>query len=184
MPKTQPDSLNYQKRQYEVMEYNPAWAENYLLLSGQMAQVFEECQPDLYHVGGTAVPGLPSQATLDMLVVVPDIYCIEHHLDELRRFKYEIHHNYTQDESIFAIKHRDGIRLENIHVLPAGHPGIDKAISFRNYFIEHPEDAKVYGDMKLELYDSYKNDYASYKKEKDTWLNSFYKKKISPWWNA
>ena len=181
MTDKKPDSLDFKNRDYKVVEHDPKWAEWFSILETQMQKVFEDCQPDMYHIGGTAVDGLPSQPILDMLIVVPDIHCLDRHLQDLKQFGYLIKHDYIGADTILAFKERDNTRLENIHVLPQGHKQIDDFLSVKEYWEEHPDEAGEYGGLKLELYKKFPKNYVSYRKDRDAWLDMKKKKDIKPW---
>lgn len=181
MSDKKPDSLDFKNRAYTVVPHDPKWAEWFLILETQMEKVFEDCQPDMYHIGGTAVEGLPSQPILDMLIVVPDIHCLDRHLQDLKQFGYLIEHNYIGADTILAFKEKGNTRLENIHVLPQGHKQIDDFLSVKNYWDAHPEEAEEYGELKIELNKKYPKNYVSYRKERDIWLETKKRKDIKPW---
>ena len=173
----------HQSRKYSIVAHDPAWLERFALLEAQFAKTFDDCQADIYHVGGTAIIGLPSQPIVDMLVVVPDIHCLEHHLAELRQFGYTIEHDYVGPETILAYKETDDVRLENIHILPQGHEQIDNFLAVKEYLEAFPEEAAEYGEKKLELYEKYPNDYVAYRKDRDAWLREKLQADILPWFN-
>lgn len=149
-----------------------------------MASVFADCEPDLHHVGGTAVPGLASQPIVDMLIVVPDIHCLDRHLDELRRFGYTIEHDYIGPETIHVFKDKDGIRNDNIHILPQGHEQIDHFLAVKEYWEAFPEEMEEYSQKKLELFKQYPKNYESYREHRDAWLAEKKKNDILPWFNS
>ena len=178
------DSLDHSKRKYTVTPYDPEWKEQYNILAEQMGRVFEDCQPDIYHIGSTAVEGMAAKPLINMLVVVPDIRCLDRHLAELKRFGYEVHHDLVSQDTILAMKHKGDTRLENIHILPQGHAKIDEFLAFVEYFGVSPEEAEEYSNLKLELFEKYPDNYAAYRKEKFKWLTSHYKEHIMPWYRG
>lgn len=179
MPKKQHDS-----RVYQVVAHDPQWTEHFTLLEAQLASIFADCQPDIYHIGGTAIADLPSQPIVDTLVVVPDIHCLDRHLAELKQFGYTIEHDYIGEETILAYKQKDNTRLENIHILPQGHTQIDDFLATKEYWEAAPDEAAEYGALKLELFEKYPHDYVKYRAERDAWLEKKKKKEILPWYRG
>lgn len=184
MSKRNTPSLDHKKRDYSVSEYDPNWKEWYNTLEAQMSSVFADCQPDLYHIGSTAVPGMASKPLIDMLIVVPDIHCLDRHIEDLKRFGYEVHFDIVSQDTILALKQKDNTRIENIHILPQGHAKIDEFLAFVQYFSVSPDEVEEYSNLKLELFAKYPNNYAAYRKEKDRWLGDHYQDYIMPWYQG
>ncbi len=174
----------HETRNYSVVDYDEAWKERYQLLEAQFSKTFDNCQPDIHHIGGTAIEELPSQPIVDVLVVVPDIHCLDRNLQELRDFGYVIEFDYIGAETILAYKEKDNVRLENLHILPQGHKQIEHFLAVKEYFEAFPDEATEYGEIKLELYQKYPKDYAAYRQERDAWLNKKKKTDILPWYRG
>ncbi len=179
MPKS-----SHKDRVYHIVPTDPAWAERYQLLENQFIQIFDDCQPDIHHVGGTAIEGLPSQPIVDVLVVVPDIHCLDRELTTLKQFGYEIEFDYVGPETVLVSKEKDNVRIENIHILPQGHKLIDSFLIVKTYWEAHPEKVSEYGEKKLELYAEYPKSYDKYREHRDDWLEKFKKKEILPWFKT
>ena len=64
----------------------------------------------------------------------------------------------------------------NIHFFPVRHPHNDEMLGLRNYLRTHPEEVSAYSKMKSKLYLKYPNDYASYRKYKDEYVDNLNKR--------
>ena len=69
------------------------------------------------------------------------------------------------------VKERDNTRLVNLHFFQQGHKHIDEMLGLRDYFLSHPEAVKEYSQLKFGLVKKYPDDYGSYRKYKDEWMN-------------
>ena len=141
-----------------ITDYDPAWRR----LFEQEKRHLRACLPShligrIEHFGSTAVPGLAAKPIVDMLVQVTS-------LPETREtapaillppvydyFWRALFNEYVPPFYAFFIK-RDssGTRSHHIHIVEADSELWDR-LYFRDYLIEHPEVAKEYGDLKLQL---------------------------------
>lgn len=53
-------------------------------------------------------------------------------------------------------------RLSSVHVLPVGHPQINKILTFRDHLLNDKEDRELYISVKRGLYKKYANNYHEY----------------------
>ncbi len=56
------------------------------------------------------------------------------------------------------------------------HAHAKEMLEVKNYLRNHPEEVKIYSDLKNRLYEKYSNDYAKYRKEKDLYMAKLIKR--------
>ncbi|MEE8353859.1 MAG: GrpB family protein [Dehalococcoidales bacterium] len=120
------------------------------------------------HFGSTAVPGLAAKPIVDMLVEVTS-------LPETREtapaillppvydyFWRALFNEYVPPFYAFFIKRdSEGQRSHHIHIIEADSELWDRLL-LRDYLIEHPEVAKEYADLKLQLAANHAGDRIAY----------------------
>jgi len=60
---------NYQNRTYTIEQYNPDWINKFNTEKDLLNKIFDTAFP-IEHIGSTAVHGLSSKPTIDVLVMV------------------------------------------------------------------------------------------------------------------
>lgn len=121
---------------------------------------------DIHHFGSTAVPGLVSKPTIDLLPVVHHIDRVDIHNAQMERLGYECLGEKGIPFRRF-FKKRDDVCAYHVHVYEAGSPEIDRHLLFRDWLREHPQDRKLYGDLKQTLAGLYADDPMGYCLEKE-----------------
>ena len=128
------------------------------------------------HIGSTSVSGLAGKPLIDILGVVADISTADNFEEPLKQLGYEFLGQYVMEGSRLFIKEKEGERLVNLHFFEQGHPHIDAMLKLRDYFRTHPAVVAEYSQLKFDLVQKYPEDYGSYRKYKDEWMNALKKK--------
>jgi len=145
-----------------VVAYNPAWPE---LFSAERALIDTALRKHgiaatIEHIGSTSVPGLAAKPILDTLVGVEGEQGFAAAISALPEAGY----SYRGEQGIPG-RHffRRGLpRSYHVHlVVRDGHLWRDY-LAFRDRLRGHPEDAKVYAELKYELAERYPRDRESY----------------------
>jgi GrpB-like predicted nucleotidyltransferase (UPF0157 family) len=131
------------------------------------------------HFGSTAVPGLAAKPVIDMLVEVTD-------LEETRRLIAPILESQGYDYFWRPTRGADGgpfyawfikrntntgIRTHHIHMVEASFTEHWDRLLFRDYLIEHPDVARAYEALKLNLASAYPNDRVAYTQAKSEFID-------------
>lgn len=156
----------------EIVPYDPAWPR----LFEEEKQHLLSCLPRgiitrIEHFGSTAVPALAAKPIIDMLVEVTS-------LDETKARIVPVleaqDYDYFWRPAMFDgppyyawfIKRApDGVRTHHIHMVESHFDHWDRLL-FRDYLIEHPEVAREYERLKMELSEAYPNDREGYTRGK------------------
>lgn len=133
----------------------------------------------LEHVGSTSIPNIKSKDYIDISIEIKEEDLFSEALIEgMQQLGY---HYFRQQSSgadymIFVKGYRlDGThdQVFHVHMCPRGHEML-RQINFRDYLKAHPEWAKQYEQLKLELATNYKNDRSGYRIAKSEFIQETY----------
>lgn len=150
--------------------YDPHWWETFEKEKEELRAIFGETATAIEHVGSTAVPGMASKPTIDVLVLVENIESVDTLNEPMEMAGYTPKGEYVAPGTRFFAKEVENVRICNVHVAPEGHSKANEMLQLRDYFINHPEIAEEYSQLKLDLAAKYPNDYGLYRKYKDAWM--------------
>jgi GrpB-like predicted nucleotidyltransferase (UPF0157 family) len=71
-----------------VADYDPSWPLRFAAESARLAAALSGLAVAIEHVGGTAVPGLPSHPEIDVAVGLPDLVSVAEAVPRLQRIGY------------------------------------------------------------------------------------------------
>jgi GrpB-like predicted nucleotidyltransferase (UPF0157 family) len=165
------DNGKYQGRKYTVQKYDPHWTGRFKAEADNLKEVLGNKILSIEHIGSTSVPGLAGKPTIDILVIVESIDSASEFEDVLSRLGYTYLGQYVMEGSRLYVKEEGNTRLVNLHFFHQGHQHIDKMLGLRDYFRSHPEVVNEYSTLKFDLIEKYPDDYGSYRKHKDEWMN-------------
>jgi GrpB-like predicted nucleotidyltransferase (UPF0157 family) len=170
------DKHSYSNRKYEVVPYDLKWAQQFEELKTEIQTVFPHAQ--IEHIGSTAVVGMVGKSCIDILVIVDNLDVVELHINEMESLHFEYAGAFvTKDSRLFRVMD-DNVLLANIHFFPTGHPHNKEMLNMRDYLRSHEDEVRAYSELKENLYLKYPNDYASYRKHKDEYMNNL-KERVS-----
>jgi len=168
----------YKNRKYSVEPYNPEWQKQFEVEAKSLSSIFQDAAISIEHIGSTAVPGLASKPTIDILITIEKIGIADTLSEKIEKIGYKALGDYINKGSRLFVKEINDTRLVNLHVFEKDHPHVKSLINLRNYLRSHPEVVKEYSKLKFNLVEKYPNDYAMYRKFKDEWMENL-KKSIS-----
>ncbi|RXK18328.1 GrpB family protein [Macrococcus sp. DPC7161] len=139
-------------RKVEVVPYDEKWIDQFNSEKDIILSIIGNEVLKVEHIGSTSIPGLSAKPTIDVLVVVRDIECIDHFNSLFESKGYSVHgENGIIGRRYFSKK--DGTKhLVHVHIYDVTNEyEINRHIAFRDYLIHHPNKAKAYGDLKEDL---------------------------------
>lgn len=125
------------------------------------------------HIGSTAIPGLKSKPTIDILLQISEQADIQKLKETFESLDYMINEHPENPPPHFSYVKgysQEGYTGQAYHV-HVRYQGDWNEIRFRDYLIAHPELAKEYEVLKLELAEKYRNDREAYTDGKTEWIN-------------
>lgn len=161
----------YKGRKYTVQDYNPNWVNLYIIEADSLHKVIGDQIFSIEHIGSTSVPGLAGKPTIDILVTTKEIGTADEFADKLASLGYTSLGEYVMEGSRLYTKDKTDERLVNLHFFKQSHKHVAEMLDLRNYLRSHPEVVKEYSQIKFNLFHKYPNDYGSYRKFKDGWMN-------------
>lgn len=168
-------SEDNQVRIIEVVEYNSSWKEEFIKESKLIYDVMGNEILKIHHIGSTSIHGIFAKPIIDILIEVKDITNIDMYNNDLNKLGYIAKGEYGIEGRRFFLK---GLynRTHHVHIFETGNSEIERHLNFRDYMIEHPEDANHYGKLKRDLSIKFRYDIEGYCDGKDAFIKAIDKK--------
>lgn len=167
--------MREEKRVIEVISYNSEWQEEYLNEAEKIRTIMTRDIIKTHHIGSTSIPGMSAKPVIDILVEVKDINNIDKYNNEMEKLGYIP----KGENGIFGRRFfLKGLynRTHHIHTFQEGNSEIQRHLNFRDYMIAHPEEAKRYGELKIQLANKFRHDIESYINGKDSFIKDIDRK--------
>jgi GrpB-like predicted nucleotidyltransferase (UPF0157 family) len=156
-----------------ISDHNPDWAHLYFAEKEFIVEnVGEADVVRIQHYGSTSIPGIPAKPTVDILLEVRDGIDTDGLVAKFRRMGY--HFSPQPDNPPPHLMFMKGYTLHgfegqafHVHVR---YRGDWDELYFRDYLILHPEIAEKYGELKLQLKESYEHDREAYTQSKTEFI--------------
>ena len=139
-------------REVRVVPYNHNWPAQYEQEISKIKTVLESEIVSAHHIGSTSIPGMSAKPIIDILLEVKDIAMIDNYNKEMISIGYEPRGELgISGRRYFSREEPRDVRTHHIHSFQSCNIGIERHLAFRNYMIAHPEDIKVYSELKMVL---------------------------------
>jgi len=161
---------SYATRAYTVIPYDSAWPRQFAEYAETIRNIFGNVR--IEHIGSTSVPGMDGKPCIDVLVIVTDINTVEEYVPEMEAAGFDYAGAPVKEDARLFRKMQSTELIANIHVFPEGHPHIRRMLTIRDYLRTHPEEVRAYSQKKRELKNTYPDDYAAYRKNKDVYMEA------------
>lgn len=156
------------REEVRIAEYSSSWPELFITEKLAILKGMRPLIKEIYHIGSTAVPGLPAKPVIDIMIEIlkleDAVYCYK----PLRKIGY-VYVEYPQntDRRFF----RKGLpRTHHIHIVESGSESLKDHIDFRDALRKNEALKEHYRNMKLELSGRYRDDRASYSAAKTAFI--------------
>jgi len=156
----------------KVVPYHPGWAELYVEEREAIETVLGRSTAQVEHIGSTAIPGMPSKPILDIMVVVPQTAEVGQFVDGLCRIGYHYEPDEPVPERHFFVKPPLAVpyRTHHLSLTTAGSSFWRNNMAFREYMLNHGDEAARYGTLKRDLADRHPDDRAAYTAAKQPYI--------------
>lgn len=159
-----------------LKEYNTAYPKWYEIEKEKLVENFDDGTiVRISHIGSTAVPGIVSKPTIDILMEISPGSNISQIMDRLESIQWGLMNfskkpAFKQTYSKGYTKYGFEEKVYHLHVRYA-----DKwsELYFRDYLIEHPEVAKEYADLKMQLKEKYEHNRDAYTDAKEEFVSKY-----------
>ena len=157
------------KRIIEVVPYQSNWPSDFIKEADAIQSILKNEIIGIYHIGSTSIVGLSAKPVIDILIEVKNINAIDPYNSQMEGLQYIARGEFGMEGRRFFIK---GLihRTHHVHIFETGHPDIIRHLNFRDYMLSHPDDAKAYETLKLELAQQFRYDNDGYCDGKDAFI--------------
>lgn len=149
-------------KKFVVLPHDPKWGKMFEEERDRLLSELGDVVISIHHIGSTSISGIYAKPVIDMLAEVRAIEQMDTKNPVMTGMGYEVMGEFGITGRRYFRKYINGNRTFQIHTFQAGSDEIDRHIAFRDYLVAHPDDARVYSDLKKELilkYDGDPDDY-------------------------
>ncbi len=147
----------------KLVPHNPKWKLLYAEEAGILDEILTGYILDIQHIGSTAIPGIKAKPIIDIAIAVENLEHINEIVDIMESNKYRYRGEFgIPDRHLFVKNLLPDFRTHHIHLMPVSHPQWETHQLFRDYLISHPDSAKEYSKLKIELKQQFPSDRGAY----------------------
>jgi GrpB-like predicted nucleotidyltransferase (UPF0157 family) len=144
------------KRNINVVPYQSEWIELYQKEAELLMDALGEIALHIEHIGSTAIPGMVAKPVIDMMVAIESFDQASEYIPILAELGYEYRAPDTVPERMFFAKECcPEVRTHHLNLSPLTSEFWKNQLAFRDYLRMHPQVALEYGDIKVNLAETY-----------------------------
>lgn len=153
----------------EVVPYQSNWPSDFIKEADSIQSILKNEMIEIYHIGSTSIVGLAAKPVIDILIEVKKIDTIDQYNPQMESLQYIARGEFGMEGRRFFIK---GLihRTHHVHIFKTRHSDITRHLNFRDYMLSHPDEAKAYQALKLELAQQFRYDNDGYCDGKDEFI--------------
>lgn len=156
-------------RKVKVLSHQAEWSKMYQAESKKIKNVFKEEILNVYHIGSTAIPNIKAKPVIDIMVEVINIANVDNFNNDMEQLGYEAIGENGISKRRFFRKGGDN-RSHHVHIFEQGNEEISRHLTFRDYMINHPEEAMKYSQLKQSLAEKFPNNIEKYIEGKNDYI--------------
>jgi GrpB-like predicted nucleotidyltransferase (UPF0157 family) len=158
-------------RKTEILPWTEEWVQQYNHEEEILKQVLKEELLRIYHIGSTSIATIGfAKPIIDILIVVKDIERMELYNEEMLLLGYEPRGENGISGRRYFPKGKEK-RTHHVHIYQEGNENIRKHLVFKEYLLNNPEEAKRYGELKINLAKKFPNNTHKYQNGKELFVN-------------
>lgn len=159
-----------------ISKWTSEWNRLYEEEAQRLRGVFQEQLIQIYHIGSTAIPAIGyAKPIIDIVIGLWNMEKVARYDEKMCNLGYEVRgENGIKDRRYYTKGGHN--RSHHVHIYRAGHENINKHLRFNYYLMNHPEQARKYGQLKLELATKFPNDTYSYQQAKVSFVTGIMEK--------
>ena len=159
-----------------LTEYKEEYPDWYEIEREKLTEIFGDGTiVRLSHIGSTAVPGIVSKPTIDILMEISPNSDVSHIATTLQSMQWGLMN--SSDKPFFKQVYNKGYTKygfeEKVYHLHVRYADDWSELYFRDYLIEHPEVAAEYVDLKKQLKERYEHNRDAYTDEKEEFVRKY-----------
>ena len=156
----------------ELVPHDPAWVARARAEDEALRAILGDVLVRTHHVGSTSIPTIRAKPIVDLLAVVTALEAVDPHRAALEARGYEWRGAFGQANRRYCILAAGTTRLVHAQFYEAGDPIVESHLTYRDYLLAHPEEARAYEADKLRARALYPDDLARYGNEKTAWIKA------------
>ena len=165
------DNTGLKRGYLELEDYREDYPSIYEKEKDELLNIYKDRIRYIDHVGSTSIIGIKSKPIIDINIQTDD-------LDEFKKYTeshvegnvYTVKKEPTMGGDYLIRKEEEGKVKAFIHVYKTNDINCISSILFRDYMNNHPEEAKKYEELKVDLYNKYKDSRNEYVLGKDEYI--------------
>lgn len=143
-----------------TLQEDPVWTDYYEQQRDRIGAVLEtESVLGMFHVGSTAIPGVPGKPALDVVVVFTDEAALTAGADALADAGFELPHR--ERETAVAVEWGEE-RTVFVKLHTPNDPRVRAQLLFRDYLRDHPRARERYAEVKRQSVADHPTDEEAY----------------------
>ena len=157
-----------------LTEHNPEWQSLYMAEKQLLSDAAGECMLRINHIGSTSVPGLIAKPTIDILMEIKEDTDPEIFIPKIESLEYiytEQPGNPPPHMMFMKGYTNEGFKGQAFH-LHVRYYGDWDELYFCRYLCDHPDVARQYGELKLDLKNKYEHDRDAYTRAKPEFIRN------------
>ena len=169
------------KRGYLELEgYREDYPSIYEKAKEELLEIYGNRIKYIDHVGSTSIKNIISKPIIDINIQTDDLDdFIKYTESKVEGEVYTVKKEPTMGGDYLIRKEENGKVKAFIHVYKTGDMNGITSIMFRDYMNSHEDEKKRYEELKIELYEKYKNDRKQYTLGKDRFIKEIINKAIN-----
>lgn len=158
----------------QLVEHNLEWKQQYLNEVTLLKKKSCLSTLEYEHIGSTSIPNIKAKPIIDIIIGVRNFPPQKEIIRELEESGYTYMQEMSVSNRLYFIKR--GIKNFNVHVIAFQGSVWCKDILFRDYMINHFEEAQEYSALKEEILRNGVDDLLEYSKRKNDFILKIYEK--------
>jgi len=156
-----------------LVPYDPAWQTRFALERQRLVASLPQLLA-VEHFGSTAIPGMPSKPTIDILAGVESMAVADSLFEAILGFGYTTSRSFNAmlPDRRWFMRSADGRRTHHLHLMVFGTEGWKHRIFFRDALRSNAELAHRYAILKSDLAAKFKQDREAYTNAKSEFVAS------------
>jgi GrpB-like predicted nucleotidyltransferase (UPF0157 family) len=158
-------------RKVVVLPYDPTWSQLYEVECGVLQSIFGDEVVAIHHIGSTSIPGMSAKPIIDLMIEVRDIISVDQFNEKMRETGYTPKGENGISGRRYFVKGSEDLHLSHVHCFQSGHWQIERCLTFRDYLMNHPVEARSYSQLKENLAEHYPENIDAYVEGKETFCD-------------
>jgi GrpB-like predicted nucleotidyltransferase (UPF0157 family) len=163
-------SIGLTKGVVALLPYTLAWKrlfeEEQAILQANLGNHILEIQ----HIGSTSIPGMVAKPIIDIAIAVRDFEGAKVCIDPIEHLGYQYRGEFGIPRRHYFVK--GDPRTHHIHMLEITSQDWKNQLFFRDYLTRHPQSARDYANLKIEMAQRFPKDRESYLEAKAPFIQS------------